>query len=169
MPFRPLHLGAGSVQAEWPYLGVVVTGPGSEDWGEEAIQRAAEGAWRRAAGRLGERARALAATDCSPARRAGAWNTYVASLLPYPGHVVPIDQQSEAVVMGHFRRAMRLDCARWCPVWMLPGLGILHGARGAPRCPVSTVRAVAAHAWWRGDCWGPGPFRQQQRRCWEEL
>ena len=91
------------------------------------------------------------------------------TLLPYPGHAAPIDQQSEAVVMGHFRRAMRLDRARWCPVWMLPGLGILHGARGAPRCPVSTVRAVAAHAWWRGDCWGPAPLRQQQRQCWEEL
>ena len=46
--------------------------------------------------------------------------------------------------MANFRRAMRLEGARWCPVWMLPGLGILYGMRGAPRCPMAVARAVAA-------------------------
>ena len=63
---------------------------------------------------------------------------------------------------------MRLDAARWCPAWMLPGLGILHGQRGAPRCPVSVARAAAAHAWRRRDCWGPPPARREQQRRWDE-
>ena len=71
--------------------------------------------------------------------------------------------------MGCFRRALRLERARWCPAWVLPGLGLLFGVRGTPRCPVATARAVAALAWHRGDCWGPAPLRHLHRQCWEEL
>ena len=71
--------------------------------------------------------------------------------------------------MARFRRALRVDKAPWCPAWMLPGLGVLFGVAGAPRCPVAAASAVGAYAWWRRDAWGPAPLREELKGRWDAL
>eukprot|EP00969_Alexandrium_andersonii_P207484 9166333-Alexandrium_andersonii.AAC.2 len=43
----------------------------------------------------------------------------------------------------------------WAPWWLPAAIGLLLGARGAPRCPLATAVAVCAVASRDGNWWGP--------------
>ena len=89
--------------------------------------------------------------------RAQLWTTYIASLAPYPAHVVIMDAPLEAKARACFSEAFGLGTPRWLPASLLSGLGILYQVPGAPRCLVSAARGVAAGAALRGEFWGPPP------------
>ena len=105
-----------------------------------------EGAWERPLAKAAARAKELAETDCSPATRAAAWNTYVVSLTPYPAHIALPGPSVARRLQRLFCEAMRLQRTHWAPWWLLPGLGILWGVRGAPRCAIAAARALLGAA-----------------------
>ena len=79
------------VRESWPSLGATVAGPTrtrlTGQWTTGGASAIATGTWQRARDRAADRAQALATCIASPGRRAAAWNTYIASLLPYPTHI----------------------------------------------------------------------------------
>ena len=123
-------------------------------WTPGAAAAIRTGTWQRACSRAADRARALASCVASPGRRAAAWNTYIASLLPYPSHVAMPSTAVTHAFASALRSALRVHTP-WAPVWILTGLGPAFGIPGAPRCPTALARALAALGWIRRDTWGP--------------
>ena len=162
---------AGAVKLCWPCLGVTVASCG-DAWGrgERAqLHAVAEGSWKRPRVKLHQRAGVIAACHASIGRRAAEWNMYCASLSLYPAHAVVPGGPLVKAMYADTRLAVLQDRGRWCPVWVLTGLGVALGVRGAPRCPVAVARAVGALAAARGDQWGPAPARREQAQWWARL
>ena len=80
------------------------------------------------------------------------WNTYTAPLAPYPAHLGLPDDIMQHTLLLELATAMRLS-STWCPMYVLTGLGVYLGARGAPRCPVVAAKAIGALAWCRRGVW----------------
>ena len=167
---RESPFGVSCIRSAWPYLGACVASGEAEparendhDW------QARDGAWERPLAKASSRASVLAATDCSPALRAAAWNTYIVSVIPYPAHVAMPGQRVVSRLQALFCEAMRLQRVHWAPWWVLPSLGILWGVRGAPRCPAATARVVAVLAHVRGDAWGPPRLARELEDEWRGI
>ena len=86
------------------------------------------------------------------------WNTYIASLIPYPAHIAPPTKEHREMILTSYRLALRHENAKWCPVALLSGLGVLFGVGNAPRCPVSATLAVGLNAYLSRQFWGPAVF-----------
>ena len=54
----------------------------------------------------------------------------------------------------------------WCPLHAISALGVVHGVKGAPRCPRISVRTHGAWAHIIGTPWGPAHARSEQRDLW---
>ena len=80
------------------------------------------GTWGKAMLKLRTRASALHNTHASPGRRAAIWNAYMASLIPYPAHIVAPDRRLEDALKAQFRVAIGITQARWVPHYVLAGL-----------------------------------------------
>ena len=93
----------------------------------------------------------------------------MASLAPYPAHVIPLDDAMEREARQHFSDAFGIGTPRWIPGYLLPGLGLLYQVPGAPRCFVAAARSVAAHAVARNDFWGPAEARSEATALLREL
>ena len=165
--------GSGAIHDDWPYLGADVAGPGGgaswERWTSGAYTTIQIGTWRRAMQKMRMRAEAACLCQCSPGRRAGMWNTYLVSLIPYPTHVSPPSQQQQDAMIEQQRRTMRHTCATWCPIYMLSGLGVVCVVKGAPKCPSATARAVGALACLRQDIWGPRAYAHAYQDMWTAI
>ena len=172
MAYSPF--GASCVHASYPYLGATCAcrgrgpappphpdglpppqAPPQDDPALLATLR--HGTWGKAVGKLGSRSRAMVASHSSAGRRAQLWNTYEASLVSYPSHVILMDDALEALARTSLAEAFGLGVPRWLHNPLVPGLGVLYQVPGAPRCLVSVARSVASLAYLRNDFWGPPP------------
>ena len=126
-------------------LGATVAGPTggrpAQRWTPGAHKAVCVGTWQRARLRARDRAGALSTCVASAGRRAAAWNTYIASLIPYPTHIAMPNAATTRCFRAALRAALRLDTP-WAPLWALTGLGPMHGISGAPRCPHALARAI---------------------------
>ena len=99
--------------------------------------------------------------------RAGCWNTYVASCIPFPAHMCIAPMEAWRRMQGIYARTMALR--GWCPGPILPGITILWGIRGGPRYPCSVMCAATAIAWVRAGGWGSDAMKCAQPTCWRRL
>ena len=162
--------GASAVRSQWPYLGAMCTicseqePPANRRMTADCFEMMRTGTWGKAMLKLRTRSAALHSTHASPGRRAAIWNAYMASLVPYPAHIVAPDRRLEDALKAQFRVALGLARARWVPHYVLAGLGLLFQVPGCPRCPAAYASAVAAAAAHRQDVWGPPHARSLAQR-----
>ena len=136
---------------------------------DEMLNRIAADTWRKSAGTAGTRAAQIGASGASLGRRCQAWNTFVISLIPYPGHVIPPDAAAAKAYEAALGAALQPTGARWCPLYALTALGAAEGIKGAPKCPAAVALAVGAGACIRRRAWGPPRARAMQEAPWLEL
>ena len=161
--------GASSVVPHWPYLGVTVAAcaplaSAPAGWAEPGLAMVQHGTWQRACARIADRVQAAVRVPGSAGQRARQWNTYMASVLPYPAQVC----LPAAEARQHLERllASMLPRQGGAPGWVLPAVGALFGIPGAPRCPTVSAQASAAVAWARSGGWGPAPANRAAARHW---
>ena len=125
------------------------------------------GTWKRPGGKAIERAAEIRTHQASAGHRAVLWNTYVASLMLYPGQAC---EPPEALA-----RTLRALCSqtfgarKWAPWWLLGGLGVQLAVKGAPKCLEATAAAAGVLAWLRTGGWGPPQTRRKQQREWRSM
>ena len=152
-----------SVQERWLYLVCIVAGraprarystPGV--WTADAIAAARIANWAPSLDKICGRAAALAEIQTSPEIIASHWNTYLSPCLLYPCQLVTPHRRTLA--------ASRLaGPCNWAPWFLLPGLGVLFGIAGAPRCPEAIIEATGIVSMLWEEPWAPGSFGRRTR------
>ena len=105
----------------------------------------------------------------SLARRCKAWNSYAASLVPYPAHVVTPPAAIIAKFEAAMRAALQPGAVRWCPLFALTAQGPAHGVQGGPKCAAALAVATGVLAHLSATGWGPLPARRHQAEAWRGL
>ena len=151
--------GPGAVRHAYPCLGVTVSGrsigrgPARGAWHAAALTEMQLGTWQRPGNKAVERAAEIRTHQASAGHRAVLWNTYVASLMLYPGQAC---EPPDALA-----RSLRALCSqtfgarKWAPWWLLSGLGVQLAVNGAPKCLEATAVAAGVLAWLRKVDGGP--------------
>ena len=122
-------------------------------------------AWTRSIGHIETRASIIAVANSSVGRRCLLWNTCADALIPYPTRVVMPDDATIKRMMNAQRTAIQSGTP-WCPLRALSAMGVMHGAKGSPRCPKVSTWAHGAWAHIRGATWGPAHARVEQGEHW---
>ena len=166
---RDTPLGADAVRASARYLGIQATSPGNHWglWDRAALGQLERDTWDRHLRKAEERVRDLCHQGGSTGQRAHGWNTYVASLVPYPAQTAAFPAPRVSWADGLLRDVFQTW--PWLPALVLPGLGPLFGVRGCPRCLWTAAVAAGSVAFARDGGWGPEPERRWQRGHWDAL
>ena len=164
--------GSGSVTVSGPLLGVQVHAmaegaAAGRSWEDDALAAAAALTWAKPLRKITARAGACAAARPAPGVRAHHWNVYMVSCVPHPARAFDMPAHVAREALAAMSKAM--GAPRWIPARFLPGLGVVLGARAAPKCPVAYSRAVALRHWARGRSCGPDGGHRQAQTDWQEL
>ena len=127
--------GAGAVKSAAPYLGGTLASrslgapPPLGRWDRARLKDVREGTWARPLLKIVERAGIATPLRGSPGVRAGLWNTYAVSCVPYPAQLcIP-----SAATLRRIVQAVRrlVPTAPWAPNLVGPGMGWSGMACGA--------------------------------------
>jgi len=151
-------MGTGSVVESWRYLGVTVAAremvsehvPAAGEWSEPCECLIARLTWERHVDKVERRVSVLMTNPSSTGFRAGCWNTYVASCLPFLAQLVLAPKEAERRLRACYARTFALQ--GWCPAPFLAGLAIKWGApRRTPLSAKCSARCCGGcTASWRG-------------------
>ena len=164
---RRSPFGPGAVVPGGRYLGAWLEAPAwgqvraGLGWGRAAFWRVADGTWNKAMHTMTERSRALTAQPASPLIRAGQWNTYCASTVPYPAQLA----LPTCTAIRHMASCARdvFRTSGWSPWWVVTAIPVHWGIRGGPRCPAAVADAAGVVTALKGRTWGPPDAGRRQQ------
>ncbi|MFM7989786.1 MAG: hypothetical protein ACKPKO_61780, partial [Candidatus Fonsibacter sp.] len=126
-------MGMEAIQTHWRYLGVTIATRAYEDpallnvaeWQRAPEDTAIRMTWQRHMIKMERRVQELGPRAGSPGFKARAWNTYVASCVPFPSQLCLPDKTMQKRMRSCMRSMFRLDA--WCPVAFLGGIETVRG------------------------------------------
>ena len=142
--------GSAAVAASAPYLGVTVAttaldheSPRLSTLSPGARQVIRNGTWGQCLLKIRTRAAAISSPLASPGVKAGNWNTYMVTTVPYPSQLVTLDRDITAELAKVFHAL--LPTRGWLNSSVLTAVGTLCEVRGAPRCYAMRLSRTRPH------------------------
>ena len=166
--------GSAAVAASAPYLGVTVAAtaldhevptPGALSSGARQVIR--DGTWGQCLLKIRARALAISNPTASPAVKAGNWNTYMVTTVPYPSQLATLDRDIAAELTKVFHAL--LPTRGWLNSSVLTAVGTVCEVRGAPKCFVAVSRSSALIAYLRQGGWGPSSLTPGVAERWQRI
>jgi hypothetical protein len=168
----PLRQRRGGRQRPIPWASLSPPRPGSRKSPPGTLSPGARqvirnGTWGQCLLKIRARAAAISDPLASPGVKAGNWNTYMVTTVPYPSQLVTLDRDITAELAKVFHAL--LPTRGWLTSSVLTSIGTLCEVRGAPRCYVAVSHSSALIAYLRQGGWGPSSLTPGVEERWARI